>query len=145
MINVALITKALKNLLIANLDSSYTITRNEERNVDPNVPLRTGKLINIYRGGVNYGAHTLGNQCWLAQIKIIIELQISSMISGEDAEDKLQNAEKEILNILTQNKKISDTVDMTNGYEIEYQYNKNEQIYHHAAIITLILEKRGGI
>jgi len=142
MIDYADITAAIKAILIANLDSTYLIVRNEERNVNPNLPQRKGKLINISRGPVSYNAYTLGNTPWLVTIRPKIEIQVSSMISGEDAEDKLQDAEKAVLNVLTANKKLSDTVAMTNGYEIEYEYNQNEQIYHHASIITLICESR---
>ncbi len=144
MINYKLITQAIKSILQDNLDNTYIITRNEERNVNPNVPLRKGKLINILRGSVSYEAYTLGTTPWLVSIKPMIEIQISSMISGEDAEDRLQDAEQEVMNVLTANKRLNNTIAMTNGYSIEYQYNQEEQCYHHSAIITIETQAQAG-
>ena len=47
MIDYGQITAAIKTILEAGLDKTYLITRNEERNVNPNLPLRKGKYINI--------------------------------------------------------------------------------------------------
>jgi len=144
MIDYGQITAAIKTILEAGLDKTYLITRNEERNVNPNLPLRKGKYINITRGSQSLAAYTLGNTPWLVTIKPKIELQVSSMISGQDAEDKLQDAEKAVMDVLTSNKKLNNTVAMTLGYNIEYEYNQNEQIYHHAAIITINAQCRTG-
>ena len=144
MIDYSQITAAIKSILEAELDSTYLITRNEERNVNPNLPQRKGKYINISRGSVSYTAHVIGNTPWLVTVRPKIEIQVASMISGENAEDILQDAEKAVLDVLTANKKLNNTVAMTNGYDIEYEYNANEQIYHHASIITIIAECRSG-
>lgn len=141
MINYKNITQGVETILNDNL-SGYTITRNAERNVDPDIAARGKGWIGIYRGPLNYESHTIGTTPWMAEINIKVEIQVASMKSGDDAEDKLQDAEKEIIDVLTANKKLNNTVDMTNGYEIDYEYNADEQIYHHAAIITIKAEAR---
>ena len=49
-----------------------------------------------------------------------------------------------VMDVLTANKKLNDTVNMTVGYEIKYDVNEDEeaQIYFHAAIITIKTEVR---
>lgn len=146
MINLKTITQAIEAILKAGL-SGYTITRNAERNTSLDVAARGNGWIGIYRARVNYSTLTTGR--WLTNIEIDVELQVAHVggrNGNEIAEDKLQDGEKAILDILTANKKLDSgsgpTVDMTNGFQIEYEYNAEEAqgIYHHASIITLLLE-----
>jgi len=58
------------------------------------------------------------------------------MASGEDAEDRLQNAEEDVMIVLNANKKLNDTVNMNVGYNIEYEFNAAERVWHHSSIIT---------
>jgi len=143
MINVSDITKTLFDILGDNLEG-YEITRNRGLNVDISQPLVQGHgWIGIYKETMSYEPLTLGGKYMLATIQIKVELQCSSAISGEDAEDKLQTAEKEIMDILIENKTIAGTVDMTMSYDIEYEYNYDiETIYFNSAVITLELQKK---
>ncbi len=141
MINFKDITQGVEKLLKDNLNG-YAIVRNEERNIDPSVATQGKGWIGIYRGSLDYETATIGNIPWLVAIEIIVEVQAADMKSGAKAEDKLQDAEKEVLDVLVSDKKLNSTVEMTNGYSIEYEYNKDEQIYHHSALITIHAEKR---
>ena len=141
MINLSEITAAVENLLKSGL-SGYSIHRNAARNTNADLAARGSGWINVMRGSVDYRAHSIGDLPWMASIQVTVEVQAASMSSAEDAEDRLQNAEKAVLDVLTGDKKLGNTVDMTNGYSIKYEYNAQEKIYHHAAIITIKAEAR---
>jgi len=143
MINMKDITKGVKTVLDDNL-SDYIIQRNPKRNDDPNTAAQGKGWIGIYRSGLDYDPYTTGAQPWLAHPSVMVEIQTASFLSGEDAEDRLQDAEKEVMDVLTANKTLNNTVSMTNGYEIKYEFNEDEeaQVYFHAAIITIKAEVR---
>jgi hypothetical protein len=129
MIDYKAILDAIQALLENNLDG-YTITRNEPRNSDPNIAAKGKGWIGIYRGSLNYepGRITTGSGRWNATMEPTIEIQTASGRSGADAEAKLQDA----------NPKLSNTVSMTNGYTIDYQYNSEAgELYHLSSIITI--------
>ena len=149
MINLKLITQAVETLLKDNLgeynsnnnlDDGFTIERNAARNSDINIAARGEGWIGIYPARVEYS--TLTTAQWLANIEIDVELQVAHYNSGDIAEDRLQDGEQAILNVLTANKNLSGTVGMTNGYDINYQYNADVQqgLYHHSAVITIKAE-----
>ena len=141
MINFKTILRGVEKVLRDNL-TGYTITRNEPRNQDPDTAAKGSGWIGIYRGKLGYSSYAIGGTPWMVEVETKIEIQCASMASGEDAEDRLQDAETEVLTVLNANKKLNNTVDMTNGYDIEYEYNDLEEVYHHAAIITLKSEAR---
>ncbi len=143
MINFSDITKAIETLLKANL-TGYVITRNEGRNDDYNRAAQAEGWIGIYRGSLDYEPGFMGDRPWLVSVDVVVELQVASFISGSDAEDLLQAKEEAVLDILTDNKKLGSTVDMTNGYTIEYEYNADTEqgVYLQAAIITIHAEVR---
>ena len=142
MINMKDITSGAKSLLAKNL-TDYTIVRNEQRNLDPNIAADGKGWIGVYRGRIEYSTHTVGGvNPYLAEIEIVIEIQVASMKSGEDAEDRLQDAEEEVMDVLNANKQLGGVVSQNNGYSIEYEFNSDETIWHHAAIITGTYEVR---
>ena len=137
MINFSTITKAVEELLTNNLPG-YVITRNEEINSDPNVATRYKGWVGVYRGSLEYEAYTVGaGRRWMTNLEILIVLQAASLQNGAEAEDRLQDAEKEIMDVLTANPTLSGSVAMTTGYSIEYEYKREQQVYFHAAIITI--------
>ena len=143
MINFSDITKAFQDILEANL-TGYQITRNKSLNVDISQPLVTGNgWVGIYRESLEYEPLTVGGNFWFAKPIIKIEIQAASAISGENAEDKLQDAEKAVMDVLIDNRTLNDTVDMTLGYEIDYNFDYSlETIYFNSAIITLTTYKK---
>jgi hypothetical protein len=143
MINFKLITQAVKSILDGDL-SGYTIERNAERNKDPNLAARGKGWINVQRNKIDYEPHTIGATPWRALVETRVEVQVASLQSGENAEDRLEDAVKDVMDVLTDNKKLNDTVATTLGYGITYEYNAEEQIWHHAAVITIRSEVRTG-
>lgn len=137
MMNYKTVLDALEALLRDNL-TGYIITRNRQRNDDPNIAATNKGWIGIYRGNIEYEPARIGTgNNWDTKLYPKIEIQTAST-KNETAEDKLNNAEQEILNLLDSNKKISNTVGMTNGYSIEYQVNTGvKDFYHLSAIITI--------
>jgi hypothetical protein len=144
MIDFGQITAAVKTLLSNSL-TGYAVVRNAPRNTDPSIAARGNGWVNVTRGRIEYQpAGGLGHTPWIAQVEIRVEVQVASMLSDAEAEDKLQDAEKAVLDALTADKKLGSTVDMTNGYSVAYEYNAQERIWHHAAIITVRAEVRTG-
>ena len=141
MINLKDITKAVETLLNQKL-TGYIITRNAERNNDPSIAAQNKGWIGIYRKSISYEPYSTGTQKWMTFIELDIEIQVADMESGDIAENRLQDAEEEIMDLLTANKNLNNTVAMTNGYDIAYEYNADEQIYFHSAIITIKAEVR---
>ena len=147
MINFKNITQAAETLLTSQVGDSYTIERNPVRPAEPSRIIRDGKKgwIGIYRGSLKYDAHTVSATPWLVTISFTIEIQVASFASAEDAEDRLCDAEKEIIDILEADRrsgKLGGYVHNIVGYEINYDVNEDEQTYYQAAIITINAEVR---
>lgn len=109
--------------------------------------MRDGKKgwIGIYRGNMTYEAFAIGSRPWKAKIRLVIEIQVSSTKSADDCEDRLCDAEKEIIDILEVDRKsgkLGGYVENIVGYEIDYDINQSEQTFYQAAIITVIAEQR---
>ena len=136
MINLKNITQAVETLLKASVTGAVTIERNPMRNDDPSRAV--AGWIGIYRGSMDYQPHATGKN-WLAIVDILVEIQAASHESGEDAEDKLMDLEKQVIDILNANPGLSGTVQIPMGYSVEYQYNADDEagMAFHAAIITI--------
>lgn len=136
-LNQSDITKAIQSIFQQNLPG-YIITRNEPINVDPNLPRQAGNgWIGIYRGNEGYNAHTIGNMPWLVDVNPRIVVQVVSVLSGSDAENRLQDCIEEIIGVLNDNKRLNNTIAMSLGYDITYQYNDTQDIYFHQATIII--------
>ena len=141
-VNYSDITKGIESILLQHL-KGYVITRNERKNTDPNVCMEAGTgWIGIYRGPVDYEAHTIGSRPWMASPEPFINLQVVSNLSGDDAEDRLQDAEEEVVNALETDRTLNNTVDYVMGYSMDYEYNDLENIYHHGVNIKIKAQVR---
>jgi len=144
MVNLADITKAIEQTCIDNLDG-YIIERNGRKSVDPNEADIGTAWLGIYRGGLDYVAHTTGTKPWLAQVEIILVLMATGY-DGADAEDKLQEAERDVVSLFLDptkgNLDLGGTVDMVMGSNIEYVFDDADEIYWHSAKITIKAEVR---
>jgi len=147
MINFKNITQAAETLLIENLGDDYIIERNAVRAADPFRVARDGKKgwIGVYRGSLTYEAYASGSIPWKVDIRLVVEAQVASVESTEDCEDKLCDAEKEIIDILEVDRKsgkLGGYVHNIIGYEINYEINEDEATYYQSVLITIIAEVR---
>lgn len=141
MINLKLITQAVESLLKENL-TGYQVERNPERPEDPWKATASAAWVGIYKGDTEYKGHAIGGQPWLANVNIIIEVQVASFTSEDDCEDRLLTAEAAVLSVINSNRQLSGTVDMVEGYTITYAENRDTQSYFQAAIITVRAQVR---
>jgi hypothetical protein len=72
----------------------------------------------------------------------VVEVQVASVKSEEDAEDRLCTAEAAVLAALDADKKLGNTVDMVSGYVVNYDFNQNDKTYYQSALINLEAEVR---
>jgi hypothetical protein len=139
--NFKAITKAIEALLVENLDGGVMVTRNKELNTDPNEMVNG--WIGIYRHTRNLEPHTLGSASpWMGELVIDIVCQAARMDSEDAAEDALDDLEQAVLKVFNDNKKLSNTVDMTNGMELVYDSKKDGALYCNQVTIGLHVEVR---
>ena len=142
-LNFKNITSAVETLLNDNTTGTYLVERNYERNGDPNKAMVNNGWIGIYRDSLTYGAHTTGSSPWLVDVAVRVEIQIASMLSSEDCEDKMEDAVNDVLTVLNANRTLDGTVLMTNGYDISYEINaEHREVWYHATIIRINAEVR---
>lgn len=141
MINVSTIMKQVQDWLAddANL-INYVIERSEFINEDP------GRAVNgwigIYRRSVDYEPRNLGvpPNNYEADLDFMLVVQRTSMQSGADCEDKLEESIKDVLDRMVQIPKtyIDHFLDVT----IEYTYLEADRktMYFQGALITFTAE-----
>ena len=140
-LNRSLISKAIKDIINEKTDG-YLVIRNEKRNEDPSVAANSKAWIGVYRSRISYSKFTIGPTPWLAAVETDVEIQVASMKDGEDVEDKLQAAEKEIIEVLSANQTLNNTVSYIKEISVEDQTNINTETYFQASIITIKAEAR---
>ena len=141
MINQKTITQAVATLLTSNL-SGYQVERNPTRPDEPWKASTNTAWVGVYRGPIEYEARAIGPVPWLAEIQVIIEVQVASVTSADDCEDRLLDAEKAVLDVINTNRTLSGVVDMVMGYSVAYEINQDLQTYYQAAIITVRAQAR---
>jgi hypothetical protein len=144
MINIKLVTQKAEEIFKENLGNDYHIERNPVRPSDPAQIARLEKdgWIGIYKDAVDYEGLAVGAMPWLVKVKIVFEAQVVSLISREDCENKLADAEKDILDLLEANRNLGNTIDTIKGYSVSYQMQEDEQTYYQAVLITIDGEAR---
>lgn len=136
------VTKAIEDLLCQKL-TGFIITRNERKNTDPNKCLAPSDgWIGIYRGSIVYNSHVIGSRPWLVDPEPFINLQVASLVSGYDAEDRLQDAEKKVVDILESDRTLGNTVHTILRYKMDYEYNSDTEIYFHGVNIHIMAQTR---
>jgi hypothetical protein len=141
MVNLKTITQAVETLLKAQL-TGYQIERNPMRPDEPWKASQETAWIGVYRGDTDYEGHSIGATPWLANINIVIEIQVASALSADDCEDRLLDAEKAVIDVVNNNRTLSGTVDMVMGYAVNYEVNADMRTYYQAAIITVRAQVR---
>jgi hypothetical protein len=141
-LNYGSVTRAIETLLRQKL-TGFIITRNARKNADPNKCLAPGEgWIGIYRGPINYAAHVMGNRPWLVDPEPFVNIQVASAVSSDDAEDKLQDAEIKVIDILDSDRTIGNTVHTILGYRMDYEYNSDTEIYFHGVNVHIMAQTR---
>lgn len=146
MINASEITRRVKTQLFNGLkvkNKDYTVSRGEYINKD----YELAPWVGIYRGAIEYDPATLGDglNSWRANMKLRLVVQEASLESGEDAEEKLEQAVQDVLDVMMADKEWAGKgASMTVGISVEYSYNetKSESIYFQSAMLTLEAEVR---
>lgn len=144
MINVSNVTQALKTILNDNVNIKEflkgEVVVGEFVNADPN----QAPWIGIYRGDVRYEPRTLGRGSdeWQATLSLRILVQNTHLSSGEECEKGLEGYVKHVLDAVWSDPTISNTVDMVNGFNIEYTYSEIDRrsLHFQSAVITVELE-----
>ena len=79
----------------------------------------------------------------MANIKIEVWVQCSSARNGADAEDKLTDSEKLVMDVLGEkaNLNLNGTVDTVIGFNVNYVYEKIGLNYFTTAVITMMAQK----
>lgn len=143
MINFSQITEAVHTQLETQLaGKNYLIKRNDVRNANPELAARYKAWVCVYRGSIEYESYTTGAGPWLATVQTIVEIQVATMTSEQKADDDLTAAEAEIMAAIDSDRTLGSTVQITNGYTIEYETNLDVQWYYNAAIIKINSEVR---
>lgn len=141
MINVSTITEQIKEWFEddANLDG-FTVTRSEPVNQSPSNAVNG--WIGIYRRGVDYEPGQLGvsPNNYEGDLTIDIVLQRTSLSSGADAEDILEQSIKYMLDRLVQLPKTY--IDHFPEVDVEYAYLETDKksMYFQGALITVLAE-----
>lgn len=142
MINASTILKGLETLLANGLDSTYVIERSAYVNMDEN---RT-PWVGLYRGPITYDPHTLGrgSNSWRADVQVRVLIQAASLNSAEQAEERLEQYIKEVLDVIMTDKRLNNTVSIIKEIQVDYSYNmsESESLYFQNAEITLTAEVR---
>jgi hypothetical protein len=140
-VNFKNITAAVVTLVKAACPT-YEVKRNAVR---PQVPFASAfktAWVGVYRDSLTYQGRTIGGSPYLVKIALVVEVQVASVKSEEDAEDRLCTAEAAVLAALDADKKLGNTVDMVSGYVVNYDFNQNDKTYYQSALINLEAEVR---
>lgn len=139
MINISDITYAIAETLRANLDSTYSVNRNARRNMEYDKAVFG--WVNVTKNSIDYEPYAIGGSL-RATVRIDVEVQRAWMDADGNAEDKLIESEKDVLDILMSDYQMGGVVRMTNGYSITYDEmpQSNEGSRHESSIITVEAE-----
>lgn len=143
MINAAVIVEAMKDLLTAGLPATYKIERSEYKNMD----FEENPWVGVYKGDLDYGIATLGGGTlrWKAEFKIIILIQSSNlMASAENADNDMEGYIKAILDIISADRNVSQSVDAITGISVRYAYDQaeSEEMYFLTSQLEITTEVR---
>lgn len=140
-INMSRIAQLLEQVLVDDTrTASAEISRSETVNNDPQ---RASKgWIGIYRSNIKYDPRTLGRggSNYKGELTIFIVCQKTSMDSGADAEEELEELIGNVLSVILDNTEIRGSIGMLNAFEVVYSYNRTKEktAYFQEAVIKLV-------
>jgi hypothetical protein len=110
MIQVHSVTAALYTLLSSDavlVSSAYVIEEGEALNRN----VQRAPWVGLYYGSWNLGPHVIGGaQPWRAELELLLYVQESSHVSGQDATRRLGQAQAAVLDVLNANRTLGGTV-----------------------------------
>lgn len=122
-----------------NNTKNYTIVRSESVNADPTNA--AGGWLGIYRSRVDYDPRTLGKggRNFRGDVFILLVAQITSLESGEDAEDRLEEMVENIIQVVFNDLSVKSTLSTITGLTVTYSYNRTKEasMYFQEAIIEV--------
>ena len=139
--NISTVTKALQEQIQNDPEVQsflkQDVLRDEYVNNDPN---RT-PWICVYKGKIDFEPVTIGYGSFEATPSPRVMVQATSLKSGEDCSNKLDDYVDKILDAIKKDKTIGGTVDILLSYTIEYGYLETDRttLAFQSAIITLNL------
>lgn len=139
-VNLSSIAQQIETVLRNDLrTSSASILRSETVNNDPQQAVKG--WIGIYRSDIKYDARTLGRggRNYRSEFTIYLVCQITSLDTGADAEERLEELIQNILEVVLDNPTIRNSIGMLNAFDVTYSYNrtKEESAYFQEAVIKL--------
>lgn len=138
--NITTITKALQEQLQYNQDvagflSGQSVGRDEPINEDPNrVP-----WVCVYKGGIKYDPRTLGYNSFEADIELRVLVQATSLKSGEDCSELIDDYVQKIVAAIRADKTIGGTVDIVTNLSVDFSYTETDRstLFFQMAEITI--------
>lgn len=140
-INMSTIAQQIERVLTDDRrTASSTITRSETVNNDPNQA--TKGWVGIYRSGIKYDPRSLGRggHNYRGELTIFLVCQKTSIDSGADAEEELEELIVNVLSVILDNPEIRGSIGMLNAFEVVYSYNRTKEktAYFQEAVIKLV-------
>jgi hypothetical protein len=148
MINYKSITQGAETVLVAQLSDRFTIERGPKRPEGDWIPALHDGWIGIYRLPRTYtAAYVTSNDPYMLAVQLAVEVRVVSAKSAEDCEDKLLDAEKDILDALTNTdvayKNLAGTIGHFVSFDVEDTLDEqDDQRYYQGITITVNAEVR---
>lgn len=143
--DLSLIMKAIEQA-INNDTAGYYVERNPVRDIeDAELPAENKAWVGILKGDLNYTPYrmTTGPARFSVKGSVLVIVQVVDMESQEKADEKLTEAEKEILEVLADASNLKlpyngeATVGMIDGFFVEYESKSDSSAFYQASIIKM--------
>ena len=119
--------------------SKYIVVRSETVNGDPSLAMEG--WAGIYRSACRYDPRTLGKGGgnFRASITLYIVAQVTSLQTGADAEERLEEVIGNLLRVFFNDLSIRSTVEMIEELNVTYSYNRTSEktAYFQEALIEV--------
>lgn len=134
-------TVALEEILKADERlAHFIVVRSEPIDEQP----EGAPVVGIYKARESYQAHTIaaGQNPWRVEGTPELILMTASLKSGGDADRRMEAAKLLLFTVLSENLTVGGTVNMLNGWDVEYEYGQEGGVYFVGVTITLQVEAR---
>lgn len=119
--------------------SKCMVSRSASVNADPSFAVEG--WIGVYRSSLRYDPRTLGRggRNYTGTSRLYIVVQSTSLDSGEDAEESLEEHVMNVIDVLLNNEELRKKMDLIQDIRIAYSYNRTKEttIYFQEAVIEV--------